>query len=612
MSHEGEARSCVLARQQLATARFGELALMSPDPAHVLEHAAITATESVDADTAALLVRLPDTTRPAVPVIHDRSSAGPGRSDLTRLGDVMRELDDHPGPHASTDLSEPWVPDEVLRGLGFASFAAVPVSPNGTSLGTLLVASHELQDFGPDLAFLQTLAHLVAAALHRAEYEERIERAALIDPLTELPNRALFRDRLDQALARAVRSTTETAVLSIDLDRFKEVNDALGHRAGDEVLRHLGALLRYHVRASDTVARLGADEFAVISEHLPGPEPALELARRLVQAARDAPLTVRDQFLALDLSIGVAVTSATEDHPGADELLVHANAALHLAKRNGGGRIEVFDREVRAETVERLRVAGDLRSALDERQFEVWYQPELELAVGGALWCEALLRWRHPTRGLLGPGHFIEVAERAGTIVPIGRWVTEQAVAQLAAWKDRRVGAVSVNLSVRQFHDEDFVPFVDSLLTRHVIEPGNLWFEITETAVMADRSRALRFLDRLKELGVGLALDDFGTGYSSLALTQRLPVDALKIDRGFVRDLPNELRNHRIVESIIGLAHSLDLLAIAEGVETSDELALLQDLDCDFAQGYHFARPMTAADFEAWTAEHPLARRAAS
>ncbi|MCU1487111.1 MAG: diguanylate cyclase domain [Actinomycetia bacterium] len=441
---------------------------------------------------------------------------------------------------------------------------------------------------------------LVGAGIDNSErraLQVTLAHQALHDPLTGLPNRSLFLDRLDQALARLRRTPGNIAVLFIDLDRFKLVNDTCGHLAGDEVLRAVGSLFEGVVRPMDTVARLGGDEFAVCCEQLTDPAEAVRLAERLT-AAVSQPFVVEDREFYVTTSIGIVLGSGGEGE-SATTLLRDADSAMYHAKERGRGRIEIFDRGMRLEVIRKAEVASQLRHALEREELALYYQPVVRLADGGLAGFEALLRWHHPERGVLLPGEFMDVAEDTNLIVPVGAWVLDEAGRQLASWRDELPEhpiTISVNLSARQIADVGLVPVVRDVLARYELEPSRLCLEITESTLMEDAAASVATLRELKALGVQLAIDDFGTGYSSLAYLKRFPVDFLKIDRSFVSGLDHETEDAVIVKAVVELGRALGLGVVAEGVETDAELAELQRMGCELAQGYRWAMPCPPAE----------------
>jgi diguanylate cyclase (GGDEF)-like protein/PAS domain S-box-containing protein len=443
----------------------------------------------------------------------------------------------------------------------------------------------------------------------RKEVEARILHDALHDPLTGFPNRTLFLDRLGQAVVRRHRRPDHRfGVLFLDLDRFKLVNDSLGHLAGDALLVSLAERLRGCVRNDDTVARLGGDEFAILLDDMSDPEEATRVAERIQEALRQ-PFSVDGHEIFSTASIGITVDDPRDRKP--EELLRDADTAMYRAKGLGRDRYETFDEGMHARAVALLKLESDFRRALDRSELSLIYQPILHLRSGSGRIFEALVRWRHPERGLLSPDEFIPLAEETGLIVPLGQWVLREACAAVRAWRDAggargEEASVSVNLSVREFSQDDLVGRVADLLRQHDLGPGSLKLEITESVIMGDPEAAIVRCLALRELGVGIAIDDFGTGYSSLSYLRRLPVDALKIDRSFVSSMLESTESLEIVRAILSLAGTLRIATVAEGVETREQLEKLRELGCDFGQGYLFARPMPRE--EAFARAFDLAR----
>jgi diguanylate cyclase (GGDEF)-like protein/PAS domain S-box-containing protein len=428
----------------------------------------------------------------------------------------------------------------------------------------------------------------------RRHFEDELTERALHDHLTGLANRALFLDRLRHALVGLRRRPGQLAVLFIDLDRFKLVNDGMGHAVGDEVLREAARRLAAASRTEDTVSRFGGDEFTILCENADLQE-TLEIAERAL-AAFDRPFTYGTREFRLGASIGVRVTDAATDH--ADSLLRDADVALYCAKEHGGGRVEVFDPDGAQRSTDVLATEQALRLAFENGELCLYYQPELDLATGRIIGYETLLRWQHPTRGLVPPGEFIPVAEESGLIVPIGAWVLREACMQLAAF--RRAGVVeddvrvAVNVSARQLSQPDLPTVVAAALTRAKLDPGDLCLEITETAIIRDPHTALANLLAIKRQGVLIALDDFGIGFSSLSQIRDLPpVDVIKIDRSFTSGLGRRDSDGAVVRAVLSLARSLGLTAVAEGIETEQQLDLLLAFGCEAGQGFYFARPMS-------------------
>jgi diguanylate cyclase (GGDEF)-like protein/PAS domain S-box-containing protein len=431
----------------------------------------------------------------------------------------------------------------------------------------------------------------------RRRFEEELAHRALHDPLTGLANRALFLDRLRHALVRLRRHPGELAVLFVDLDRFKLVNDALGHGVGDEVLLETARRLSAAARAEDTVARFGGDEFTILCEDA-GDAEARVVARRILELF-ERPFAHDGQELHLSASVGIRIGGPDATSP--DDLLRDADIALYSAKEHGGSRLEVFDPAARMAGVDVLATEQALRRALRRNELCLHYQPAIDLASGRVTVVEALVRWKHPSRGLVPPGEFIPVAEETGLIVPMGKWVMHEACAQLAAWRAEGMVEsdvrVAVNVSARQLSGGDLPATVAEALAATGLDPYALCLEITESAVIQDTEVALRDLDAIKQLGVHIALDDFGVGFSSLGQIRELPpVDVIKLDRSFIAGLGRNRSDAAVVTAVLSLARSLGLVAVAEGVETEDQLGLLRGLGWDVGQGFYFARPQPPED----------------
>ena len=427
----------------------------------------------------------------------------------------------------------------------------------------------------------------------RRLYQARIERQANYDTLTGLANRSLLQDRLEQALLTATSFGTRIAVAFVDLDRFKYINDSLGHHVGDELLKEVAARIQACVRECDTVARLGGDEFVLLINGHHGPESVRHLMERLLGAVSQ-PWTIDQGEFHVSCSIGVALHP--EDGEDARTLLKHADSAMYRAKDSGRNNFQFFTRELNALMTERLAMESHLRRALERHQFVLAYQPRVNLDGGRIVGAEALLRWRIPNRGTIAPDKFIALAEETGLIVPIGKWVLQTACAQNKSWQDQGLPpiVVSVNVSPRQFRQENIVQTVAAVLKDTGLEPRYLELELTESMVMHDAPQLVAMLDELKDLGVQISVDDFGTGYSSLSYLKRFPVDRLKIDRSFVEHIANDPDDATIVRTIIALGHNLGLKVVAEGVESEEQLRFLRSNLCDEAQGFLMGRPVSA------------------
>jgi diguanylate cyclase (GGDEF)-like protein/PAS domain S-box-containing protein len=427
----------------------------------------------------------------------------------------------------------------------------------------------------------------------RKAFEEQLAHQAFHDPVTNLPNRALFVERVRHAISRSRREGSELGVIFLDIDDFKTINDSLGHGAGDAALIDVAKRLSYSIRSSDTAARFGGDEFVVLLEDLEGTETAVEVAERVLEDLR-APLMVAGKELVLRASIGISIL-AGDSTASADELIRDADAAMYIAKRDGKGGYRLFEPEMHAGVLARLELRADLQRALENGQFDLHYQPIVKLADGRVAGMEALLRWRHPERGLVVPGDFIPFAEETGLIVPIGRWVLREACRQAVAvqrlWNEDPPLYMCVNLSVKQLQHSDVISDVHDALADSGLDPGLLTLEITESMLIDDPEIAVVKLTELRSLGVRIAMDDFGTGYSSLSYLSRFPVDVIKMDRSFLRPeaTPEAVD---LSSAVVALGSSLALEVVAEGIELDAQLQRLRDLGCELGQGFHFAHPM--------------------
>lgn len=437
----------------------------------------------------------------------------------------------------------------------------------------------------------------------RKRAEDQLLYSALHDTLTQLPNRSLLTERLEHALRRAQRQENYIfAVLFIDLDRFKIINDSLGHQVGDELLIAIGQKLKMLVRAADTVARLGGDEFVVLIDPIDDLNHAIRVADRIANALQSSfHIGGRDVFITS--SIGITLSSRNYQH--ASDLLRDADLAMYRAKEKGKARYEVFNQELYAQVREQLQLESDLRQALEQQEFLVYYQPIVSLKTDEVIGFEALLRWQHPTRGLITPGEFIAVAEEMGLIVPLGNWVLQTACRQMQRWRQQFQATalkVSVNLSVKQLKEPNFLEKIDQILQQTGLPGHSLQLELTEGTLIDEVERLIEILSQLCARSIELSIDDFGTGYSSLNYLHRFPVSHLKIAQAFVSRIGEQGENGEIVETIITLAHQLGMQTIAEGIETPQQLAHLKALNCEAAQGYWFARPLAQTDAEALVA----------
>jgi diguanylate cyclase (GGDEF)-like protein/PAS domain S-box-containing protein len=477
--------------------------------------------------------------------------------------------------------------------LGIGSAVAVPVTPATGPAGVLAAYAAVAGSFSADdITFLETVANILAAALTRRNVEDQLRRQAVHDELTGLPNRALLLDRLETALARLSRRNGSIAVLFIDIDNFKLVNDSLGHTVGDSVVVAVARRLRDTVRAPDTVARFGGDEFVVICEDT-DEESTNALASRIHDAVRK-PIRLADGPITVTASVGVALTADPEVSPEA--LMADADMAMYEAKQSGKDRVAAFTPELRRRTTEQLNTISGIRRGLAEGEFRLFYQPIVDVVTGETAGHEALIRWQNPSLGLLAPQHFIDYAETSGLIIPMGEWVLRTACEQSTEWRRAgRPSSVSINVSGLQLTGSDLVASVQQALRDFDTEPSDVNLEVTESAVMSDLDMASDILQSLRDLGVHIGMDDFGTGWSSLSQLARLPIDFLKIDKSFVRDFDNDDRSAAMVESILALCNALHMEVIIEGVETERQLDHLKQLDVRLIQGFLFGRPQPPA-----------------
>ena len=588
------------AAQQAAVALLGEHALEGSSTVDLMHEAVAGAARMLGAEIAAVWQYLPDEDSLLL-----RSGIGWPDSEFGKLRYPAGE-----GSQAGYTLLsgapvvvEDWDAERrfdqpSFRGRRTGSGLSVKIEGGSRGpFGVLVVQSMRPQGFAPrDVDFLQSLANVLADALERQAVEDAIRERAVHDPLTGLPNRVLFVDRLEHALARLGRQDSLAAILFLDLDHFKLVNDSLGHHVGDELLAAAAPRLKHALRGSDTVARFGGDEFGILLEDIASERDAIDTAERIAATfARPFVLSGSEHFVTT--SIGIALATGGER---ADELIRDADAAMYRAKDRGRARYEVFDEGMRGRAIERLRMENDLRRALERDQLRLEYQPVVSLTNFSLVGVEALLRWHHPDRGEIPPSEFIPIAEENGLIEPIGRWVLENACRQAAQWYGARPDsaplAMSVNLSAVQVARRTLPEVVRAVLSSSGLDPACLSLEITETVMVRDADGLKDVLHALKALGVRLVLDDFGTGYSSLSYLTRLPLDMLKVDRSFVDGLGNEPRDTAITETIIAMSRALSLDVVAEGVETAEQVNELSRLGCTLAQGFHFSRAVPARE----------------
>lgn len=489
----------------------------------------------------------------------------------------------------------------VVRTTGAQSGAALPLLSGGEAVGVLLFMSAERDTFTPEFVeILERLAANLSFALEnfdradeKEKAEERVKYLATHDSMTDLPNRTLFGQLLNFSIKTARRYERGCAVLFIDLDRFKIINDSLGHAAGDQLLTEMASRLRSAIRASDVVARLGGDEFVVLLGEVSDRHQVTSIAQGLLSEL-SGPMELAGQECRVTASIGVSIFP--EDGTDEQTLMKNADLAMYQAKQEGKNDIRFFSHEIEIQSVDRLVMEAGLRRALERDELCLHYQPKLDVATGRIAGVEALLRWNHPDLGLLSPLRFIPLAEEIGLIIPIGRWVMNAACAQNMAWQREGLPPlmVAINVSPRQFADENLLRYIDEALHDSSMDPTLLQVEITESMVMLNVEKAVKVLDAIQSRGVRLAIDDFGTGYSSMSVMKRFPIDTIKIDRSFVRDLPQNSEDVAIARAIIDMSKALGLTVVAEGVETHEQGEFLRQHACDQIQGFLVSKPVPA------------------
>jgi diguanylate cyclase (GGDEF)-like protein/PAS domain S-box-containing protein len=473
----------------------------------------------------------------------------------------------------------------------FRNFAYCIVRPDG-GLRHILISGEPAFDASGNFQGFRGVGRDVTQA---RQDEQKVLELARFDSLTGLPNRNMFLGELDRAIARARRHDTPFALCFIDLDRFKTINDTLGHDAGDSLLKTMATRLRGALRENDLVARLGGDEFVVLLEGATGAAELSQIAAKLLAAVGE-PLSLRACSFLVTGSIGIAVFP--DDGDDAASLLQHADAAMYLAKDKGKNQVQFYTAELADLAAAQFALESALRLALVRDELRLHYQPKIDVASGRMVGVEALARWLHPVRGLVPPAEFIPLAEERGLIVPIGRWVFQAACRQIRDWRAAGLAAlpVAVNLSARQFGSETLIDDLTDAMAQYGVCAQDLEVELTESVLMAEPERANALLQRLHALGLRISIDDFGTGYSSLSYLKRFPARTVKIDRSFISGLPHDVDDRAITEAVIAMAHSLGLLVVAEGVETAEQLDTLRRLGCDEAQGFLLGRPMPAAE----------------
>ncbi len=588
--------------QQHEIAAFGQRALAGAPLSRLQNDAVVVVERVLDVDVAAVLEFVPQQSEflftagvglPEGAVGHMTLPAGRrSQSGFTFMSDEPVIVEDW-------SREERFKKPELVDLVGVKSGVTVLVRGRDRPFGVFAIQSTTPRSFGRDeVNFLQSIANVLASAIERRHEEERAHHRALHDHLTGLPNRTLFEDHLERALARQERREASVGVIFMDLDRFKLVNDSLGHQAGDELLRAVASRLKQALRPGDVVARFGGDEFAVLLDDVNSERDTTSVAER-VAAALLQPFLLENREHFVTASMGISIGSASAAPPG---LIRDADAAMYRAKERGRARYELFDEMMRLRVGDRLRIENELRTAIDRSELRVHYQPVVALQDLRVVGAEALLRWEHPRRGLIEPEEFIGVAEEGGLIVPIGRWALEEAARQAASWHRASPDAapiqVSVNVSARQLSDPGLPEAVRRALGSAGLDPTTLSLELTEGVLLEDSEAPMEALRELKQIGVHLVLDDFGTGFSSLSYLKRLPLDAIKLDQTFVASLGKGTIDDAIVSAVVALGQRLGVTVIAEGVEAQEQLEVVRELGCDYAQGFLFSPPVPAVEFD--------------
>ncbi len=592
------------AAQRAVIVRLGAEALAGEELTELMRRAAEEAAELLGADYVGVLEHVParelfgsfvavgaDPYRPTGPAVVGATS----QAGLTLACDVPVIVRD-------------WVEEERfdegvhLREHGLRSGITVRIQGPSGPFGVLSVQARDRNRFNyDDGVFLQTVANILAAAIARSEGEARIRHQALHDAVTGLPNRTLFEDRVTRALATANRHGRRVAVLFIDLDNFKRVNDSLGHALGDVMLRAVAERLQTCLRAEDTLARFGGDEFAILLPEVDNDAGVVRVVERIRESLQE-PLRTDDRHIVASASVGIAIGGAKRPRKDAQTLIRDADLAMYAAKQAGPGRWEFFAEHMYETAVQRLDLTSDLYHAVDREELAVHFQPIVTLRDEAIVGMEALVRWNHPDHGLLPPVAFLPLAEETGLIVPVGRFVLRRACESLRSWQEKqpqhRSLYVSVNLGAQELSAPDLAHAVKSVLEETGLQPSSLVLEITEGVLLGTNADVLAQMRELKTLGVRLAVDDFGTGYSSLGYLKDFPMDIVKIDKSFVDGLGDDEQD-RLVKGIIELAHGLRLETVAEGIERADQASKLRDMNSELGQGFHFAKPLVSEDVEA-------------
>jgi diguanylate cyclase (GGDEF)-like protein len=585
--------------QLAAIARLSAHALTAPALDDLMLKACCAAAEALGVSHVGVFERDRDAerlaTRACIGWHHDTTLSV---SD-THVGAAL--VDRTPVMVADWSTEERFACPEPLREAGVTCGLTVPVRGAAEAFGALDVQCVERRSFDDDDAhFLEAIASVIGSAFERRRSEDRIRHQGVHDPLTGLPNRNLFKDRLTQALEAAWRHRRTLAVLFLDIDDFKRANDMLGHSGGDELLIEVARRIHACLRSADTLARFGGDEFAILLQEVDGVIGAKTAATRVLDALRP-PIEAGERRINLTASIGVALGGGFDRRPP-DELVRNADLAMYAAKEQGRARMALYAEKMHDAARSRVETISDLQRDVLQDLFVVHYQPIVALADGRLSAVEALVRWDHPTKGLLAPGLFLALAEETELIVAIGRSVLRQACGQVRAWQVEHPAfadlQVNVNLAAQQVHAYDLIPNVSSALQDAELAPEHLVLEVTEHVLVGRDEGVDRTLGALKNLGIRLAVDDFGTGYSALSYLQRFPIDTLKVDKSFVDQIGSSVGSDNLVAGIISLAHVLELDTVAEGIETAEQASALRAMHSELGQGFYFAKPLAAPDMD--------------
>ncbi|HYY61470.1 MAG TPA: EAL domain-containing protein, partial [Burkholderiales bacterium] len=580
-----EEQQAAQARYQTKIAHFGEVALASRGAEELIEQAVRSVLEGLGGGAVAYLERSAAERQAVVRCVDGLAGDAPPNVLAYEDGEALAQILDG-GAARIAPLPYAWA--------GRSEAVLAPVAHEHGARGVLCALPEAHMFLGPEeTRFLAAAASVLSAGLKRIESEGRLAFLAQFDALTGLPNRALLADRFAQMIVQARRRGAQLGALFVDLDEFKLVNDSLGHGAGDELLKDIARRLQATVRSGDTVARIAGDEFAIVLADLTRPEDAALVAQKLIEALA-VPVDVRGHEVFVTASIGIALFPT--DGNDAEALIAAADAAMYRAKQAGRNSFQFYTPEINQRTKARAVLGRELRRALEREEFRLVYQPKFELKSERPSGAEALLRWQHPSRGVVSPAEFIPILEESGLIVQVGEWVLRQACTDLRAWQARgaRPLPIAVNLSARQFRQLDLAARIRSIVDAAGVAPELLELEITESQLMQDPDHAIRAMRSLAAAGIRIAIDDFGTGYSSLAYLTRFPLSALKIDRSFVSGILQQGGDATIVRTIIEMAHTLGFAVIAEGVENEGQKHFLRGLGCEQAQGFLFSRPVDA------------------